>query len=555
MTRFVPFVCLVMLAFGALVAPRARADNAGQADLDKATQLKITANTVTDLTDVIQFCQRALKKGLDQNNAAFAKNLLASTLAQRGQNYAGKTFRSLLLQGNWQRDRKEALADLERAIGLNPQQPLALTLIARLQLLPEGDAQRADQALDQAIALSEDDPLLRAEALVLRANMRSDPHQRLADLDQAVRLVPGDAAVLRARAATRADLDLYDGALQDLDNAIDLEPKQVLAYQLKALVLVKQKKLAEAVAVLKKARGIAPQNVDLSITEAQIYLRQSNFKAALEELNRAVVLDANNVNLLLLRAAVYQQSGEKTKALADIDRVLALKPRMPGVMRDRALLLADLGKPEEAVAQLQQLHAAQPKDSETLVQLGLLYSIAKHYRRAVEAFSTVIAEHPDQWTAYRGRADAQLNLGNRAGAVADYEQGLKLKPADPGLLNNLAWVLATAPEDKLRNGQRALRLALEACKLTDYKEDYVLSTLAAAYAEIGDFENARKWSAKSVEIGTKEHVAELKKEVDSYQARKPCARPCRPPPRRRKRPRPGQPARPKKTRNRRGSRD
>jgi tetratricopeptide (TPR) repeat protein len=510
-----------MLAVLALVAPPAWAEDAGQADLDKATQLKLTATTVTDLTDVIQLCQRAMKKGLDQNNATFAKNLLASTLVQRGQSYASKTFRSLLLEGNWQRDRKDALADLERGIGLNPQQPLALTLIARLQLLPEGDAQRAHQALDQAIALGEDDPPLRAEALVLRANTRSDPRQRLADLDQAVRLVPGDAAVLRARAATRADLEQHDAALEDLDKAIKLEPKQVLAYQLKALVLVKQKKLAEAVAVLEKARGIAPRNIDLSITEAQIYLRQSNFKAALEEMNRAVLLDANNLNLLLLRSAVYQQSGEKTKALADIDRVLALKPRIPGVMRDRALLLADLGKLDEALAQLQQLRAANPKDTLALLQLGMLHTSAKHYDQAVEAFSTVIAEHPDEWMAYRGRADAQLNLGNRAGAVADYEQGLKLRPADPGLLNNLAWVLATAPEDKLRDGQRALRLALEACKLSDYKEDYILSTLAAAYAEIGDFENARKWSAKSVELGSKEHLAELKKEVDSYQARKP----------------------------------
>ena len=62
------------------------------------------------------------------------------------------------------------------------------------------------------------------------------------------------------------------------------------------------------------------------------------------------------------------------------------------------------------------------------------------------------------------------------------------KPHDAGILNNYAWVLATAPEDKLRDGHKALAMAIDACKQTDYKEDYILSTLAAAYAEIGRFQ-------------------------------------------------------------------
>ena len=132
-----------------------------------------------------------------------------------------------------------------------------------------------------------------------------------------------------------------------------------------------------------------------------------------------------------------------------------------------------------------------------------------------------MAQDPDQWQALRARGDAYLNIGRQAQALADYEKALKLQPNEPGLLNNLAWVLATSPDDKLRNGHRAIELATEACKQTEYKLAYILSTLAAAYAETGDFQTAVKWSSKAVEIGDKEHDESLKKELQSYKAKKP----------------------------------
>ena len=512
------------LVFGVLVAlaaGRAPANDQGQADLDKATQLKIGASSVNDLAEVVRLCESALEKGLDQNNTSFAKNLLAGALAQRGTTYAGQAFRSLLSDGKWQDERKLALGDLERAVGLSPAQPQSLGLIARLNLLPGGDAKRAAEALDQAIARSGDEPQLKGESLVLRASVQKEPAKKLADLDEAIQVAPGDASVYRARGIVRADLNKLQAALDDLNKSIELDAGQPLTYQLKALVLAKQQKFDDALAVLERARTLLPGNIDLPLLKAQILKGRADYPAALEELSRAAAIDADNLQVLMSRAAVYRDLHQPAKALADVDHLLRLKPRLPGALRDRAMLLTEMGNYDEAVAQLEQLHRADPKDPQTLIELGTLAVAQKHNETAVKYFSEVLSRYPGEWTAYLGRGDALLNLGRHAAAVADYDKALQLRPKDVAVLNNLAWVLATAPEEKVRDGKRALILAQEVSRLTNYRQDYVLSTLAAAYAEAGDFQSARQWAAKAVELGSKEHIEQLKLELQSYQAGKP----------------------------------
>ena len=82
----------------------------------------------------------------------------------------------------------------------------------------------------------------------------------------------------------------------------------------------------------------------------------------------------------------------------------------------------------------------------------------------------------------------------------------------------MQWVLATSPEDQLRNGQRSLELAQKACEKTEYEQAHILSTLAASYAELGNFEEAVKWSSKAAELDPDEE--QLAKEMASYQEQK-----------------------------------
>ncbi|MEN6406546.1 MAG: tetratricopeptide repeat protein [Thermoguttaceae bacterium] len=511
---------LSMVALMSVVAVVQAAD-LGQGDLDKALEAKLNADTISDLSEVIRLADSAIQKGLSPGNTEFAQKLLASTLLQRAQEVAKHLLAGAGSPSDFRRNRQFAVADLERTVKLDPKQAEAHLLIAQLCLLPGGDVRQARRSLDRAIQARFDEPASEAKAYLLRSGLQDSPEKKLADLNEAVRLAPDSADMLRARAVLFNEMKKADQALVDLDKAIELEPADLSAYGAKAVVLSRLKRYTEALDVLNKARQVSPDSLMPLVQRARVRLLQTNLAAALEELSQALAMDPDNIGVLLMRASVYQEKGETDKALADVNRVLKLRPRLSEGLRMRAVLFIAAKRYDDAIADVRKILEREPKDSVVRLQLAMLYGAGKKTAKAIETYTELLADEPNQWQALRGRGDMLLNMGRQSEALADYEKALKFQPDDYGLLNNLAWVLATSPDAKLRDGRRALELAAKACKTSDYKLAYILSTLAAAYAETGDFQNAVKWSTKAVEIGDKDHDDSLHKELKSYQAQKP----------------------------------
>jgi hypothetical protein len=108
--------------------------------------------------------------------------------------------------------------------------------------------------------------------------------------------------------------------------------------------------------------------------------------------------------------------------------------------------------------------------------------------------------------------------------VKAYETAVQKSEKDAELLNSYAWLLATAPEASVRNGKKALKLALEAADLTGWKDAIILDTLAAAYAETGDFDSAVKWQTAAIGLGL--NGEEIHQHLELYLQRKPCRDPA-----------------------------
>ncbi|MFM8892486.1 MAG: tetratricopeptide repeat protein [Planctomycetia bacterium] len=187
------------------------------------------------------------------------------------------------------------------------------------------------------------------------------------------------------------------------------------------------------------------------------------------------------------------------------------------------LIAADRRDYGAAIGDFRKLVAQRPDDAVVVAQLGMLYLAAKQPRQAIKRFSRAIEIDEGNFPSWRGRSDAEISIGDHSSALVDLERALTLMPEDSGVLNNLAWLLATSPDDDLRDGKRAVELARKACEVTEWKEPHIISTLAAGYAEAGDFDEARKFSRQAVDAdGSPPEVKrQLEGELASYEAKKP----------------------------------
>jgi len=516
------FCGILACGLGLGSAGLAWAENEGQTSLDQATEKKLDARELKDLGEAIRLAEKALTEGLDEANTQFAKSLLTSTYAQRGMQLAEMAQVSFETQPNnprWATIRGTALQDLEKVLESDDKTPEIHYLIARLQILPAGKKDRALTAAEKAIELAAGDARLQAKALMIRADLGTEIDKQIEDLDKAVKLAPKDEEIVRARGLFfLLKANKPEKALADFKTAGEIEPKNSGNFHAQGLALLALERPAEARVVLDQAIELSPGSILPRIQRARTLLTLKEYDAAIEDLDTILENDSKNPAVLLLRARAYQLLDKTDEAKADIEAALKNRPALPAAIEMRAMIAAGSGDFRQAIYDFEELLKLDDKNSELLAQLGVLHSASKQPRKAIARFTAALADGKESFVALRGRADALLSVGKHAEAIADYELALKLKPKDSGVLNNLAWVLATSPEDSVRDGKRAIELGTAACEATEYKQAHILSTLAAAYAEAEDWDNAVKWSQKAVEIDhNNEHQEQIKKELESYQ--------------------------------------
>jgi tetratricopeptide (TPR) repeat protein len=165
-----------------------------------------------------------------------------------------------------------------------------------------------------------------------------------------------------------------------------------------------------------------------------------------------------------------------------------------------------------------------PKELTALVGRADLNRFEKKWDDALKDFNAALEISPGEFRALLGRASTFYAATQYDKATTDYAEVVRRFPNEPQPANDLAWLLATVPKDEVRDGKRAIELAEQACKLTEYKNGAFLDTLAACYAESGDFDKALHWqqeAAKNVAEEPEEVQKQIADRVELYRQKKP----------------------------------
>ena len=141
---------------------------------------------------------------------------------------------------------------------------------------------------------------------------------------------------------------------------------------------------------------------------------------------------------------------------------------------------------------------------------------------AIAHARTTLKDYPLDVPTHNDLGVLLVQKGDVRGGIEQWETSLQIDPNDGNALNNLAWLLATYPADEIRNGKRAVELAKNATALPGGEAPLVLRTLAAAYAEAGDFPNALNTARRAIDLASAQNnislLATLRHEMELYSA-------------------------------------
>ena len=299
----------------------------------------------------------------------------------------------------------------------------------------------------------------------------------MATLWRTVMTLGAAGLVLACLLDTRNQLDYWQDNIKLFSHAIETTRENNFeGYFLLGYAYMESGNLNAAGRCYESALKINPYFEDARLKLAEVLFLQTNYEAAVAQVGEVLQLNPNNAEARECLGFALAAQNKITEAVSEYTTALQLKPDDVTIREALAQVLVQKGEPEKALACLQEALKIQPTPG---------------VHAQVAAIRARQAEFPD--------------------ASRHYRAALRLRPDTPEILNNLAWLLATCPDMRVRDGTQAVGLAERACKLTQYQQTIMVGTLAAAYAESGRFDEAISMAEKACALATKSGELDLLK--------------------------------------------
>jgi len=377
---------------------------------------------------------------------------------------------------------------------------------------------------------------------------------------------PDDAEARRSLGTAWWRLGDLEGAVEQFREAVRLEPKNPNSLYSLGLLLTEAGDHAEAIPVLAATLEIDPESFDTQLALARALTGASRFDDAIARYRSMLATDPQSSAARFGEAGVRMRQGRHGEAERLLRDMIAADPEDVDARIELGRVLAASGRTEQALAVLEEARALDPGPAvlavllhnqgtiharagnagaavlafrgaleidstlwDTRSQLAATLARARRFGDAAEEYERVVGQRPRDLAARLALGTSLVLSESYTRARSALEAALEEFPGQPDLTLALAKLLATCPQSDVRDGPRALALALAAWERTQGLEQ--AETVAMAQAEVGAFDEAVRWQrevvARAEHIGRPELLALFRGNLARYERREPVRAPWR----------------------------
>jgi tetratricopeptide (TPR) repeat protein len=243
-----------------------------------------------------------------------------------------------------------------------------------------------------------------------------------------------------------------------------------------------------------------------------------------DRFNSASSPDGKSASDFIARAMRKEAAGDFAGAIADYGAAIAVEPKSAIARFNRGYLLSASGRFKEAILDFDVVIRGNPRASGAYLNRAHAHAEMGQRKAALADYENAIQHAGTTVDGDMVRAKASSAKGDYAAAASLFAKAKRRSARDTDVLNSVAWFKATCPNGSFRNGQEAVQESTKACEISKWRDGELVDTLAAAYAETGDFAQAIKYQTQALAArppSAPDSLTLMQRHLRSYQARKP----------------------------------
>ena len=307
--------------------------------------------------------------------------------------------------------------------------------------------------------------------------------------------------------------------------ALDCTSDNSVAHNNIGYALYQKGKVEDAIRHYKQALEINPNYAQAHFNLGVIFLKQGELDDAIAEYKQALKIDPDYMEAHFDLGSALALKGNLDEAIAQYRKVLEIRPEYAEADYNLGRVLLLKGDLNEAMAHLDKTNAGSPDSLARWYNLGNELLQERDWACAIVCYRQAIKINPRSADAYANLGVALSQKGETKEAMDSWQTALEINPDQVYVQNNLAWLLATAPDAALRNGAKAVALAQRASQSSGGENPFILQTLAAAYAEKGSYETAVATARRALDLAATQKagalIAALQTEIKLYETNTP----------------------------------